>query len=226
MRNTTRVRAVGKRICLTALGFLVLAGAAGPAGADDPDPKKVIRQIGVMESIVDQVLIDSPYFLVHGGDNTRGLYIEDFGAVFTFDASLVGRNWIFDNFVLDLKNRFEIKTNDDGDKVIILKDADSREQVEELEKQKETEEEYDPETVFQNGKQEMMQTLLDYGETMTSLSNDQHVVIAAFLKGNEFFKERQISRLILKARMNDLRDFSAGRINEDTARSRILVEEY
>ena len=227
MKNTIRAGTRRKQIGCALLGLAFLAGSVtAPAGAADPDPKKVVRQIGVMESIIDQVLIDSPNFLVHGRDNARGLYVDDFGAIFTFDASLVGRGWIFDNFVFDLKNRFEVKTNEDGDKVIILKDPDSKKRAEELAKKKDDQQEYDPAAMFRDGKQEMIQTLLDYGETMTSLSDEQQIVIAAFLKGSDFFKERQISRLILKARMRDLRDFTAGRIDEGAVRSRIVVEEY
>ena len=72
----------------------------------------------------------------------------------------------------------------------------------------------------------MVQTMLDYGETMSSLRDGQWVVIAAFLKGADYFKERQISRLILKAKIDDLRDYSAGRLSESAARSRVLIEEY
>ena len=55
------------------------------------------------------------------------------------------------------------------------------------------------------GKQELIDALADYGETMTALRDDQWVAIAAFLGDDQYFKERQISRLVIKARARDLR---------------------
>ena len=68
--------------------------------------------------------------------------------------------------------------------------------------------------------------LLDYGETLTPLRDDQWVAVAAFLSRNKFFETSGISRLLIKARMSDLRDHGKGRITESEMRSRVVVEEY
>ena len=67
---------------------------------------------------------------------------------------------------------------------------------------------------------------VDYGETMSSLDDGQWLLIAAHLKGADYFKEMEISRLVLKAKMRDLREFAQGKISESTAASRVIVEEY
>jgi hypothetical protein len=189
-----------------------------------------------MEKIIDKVLIDSPNFLVHGGDNARGLYIDEFGAVFTFEASLVGKWFNYQGIFQRFSDRFEITTNENGDKVFILRSPDNgdkeKQEGKKGEKYKEGEalfgkkEGREDAEVYQDGKTEMIQTIIDYGETMSSLRNDQWVLIAAHLKGADYFNEMEISRLALKIKMQDLRDLGSGKISEDTAKSRVVVEEY
>ena len=191
--------------------------------------KKVTRQIGVMESILDEVLIDSPYFLVSGRENARGLYLEGFGAVFTFDASLVTSPFFgggFDIKILeDWAGKVEVDEDEDGNKIITIQKGDKKAEKkakEELKKEKK-----DPKVVYEEGKEEMKQTLLDYGETLTFLGDNEHVVIAAFMGKMDFWKDKdRPSRMILKARMKDLRDFTNGSLSENAAKGKILFEEY
>lgn len=214
------------------LGITLLVGISlGCAWADDTSvPDRTVRQIGVMEKIIDKVLIDSPNFLVHGGDNARGLYIDEFGAVFTFEASLVGKWYDFQGIYKKFTDRFEMTTNDDGDKVFILHSGDKDDKKAQGDKEDEVlvgkKEGREDAEVYEAGKQEMIQTLIDYGETMSSLRNDQWLLIAAHLKGADYFKEMEISRLALKIKMKDLRDFASGKMSEDTAKTRVVVEEY
>lgn len=226
MSNISNQCAKCKRPALVLLAVAFMAVVSfNTVCADDPSAsKKTMRQIGVMEKIIDQILIDSPNFLVSGGDNTRGLYIDQFGAVFGFEASLVSQWFDFGDIFSGLKDRISIDTNEDGDQVVTIRKfgKDGKEEEVVIEKEKgRTEEE-----IYNDGKEEMVQTMLDYGETMSSLRDGQWVVIAAFLKGADYFKERQISRLILKAKIDDLRAYSAGRLSESAARSRVLIEEY
>jgi hypothetical protein len=48
----------------------------------------------------------------------------------------------------------------------------------------------------------------------------------AHLRENDLFSDRRISRLIVRAKVRDLREFAAGRLTEADARNRIRVEEY
>ena len=232
--NTSRFRARLKQPNLVLLGIFTLVGltfgqaCAGESSVSD----KMVRQIGVMEKIIDKVLIDSPNFLVSGGDNARGLYIDEFGAVFTFEASLVNKMFNFKGLFEGLSDRVEVTTNEDGDKVVIIRKDDKEEEEGKKDKEDQAgriilkEEGREDAEVYEDGKKEMIQAILDYGETMSSLRNDQWLLIAAHLKGADYFKEMEISRLTLKAKMQDLRDFSTGKISEATAESRVVVEEY
>ena len=224
MTSMSKLCAMSKRPGLTILVITFFIGLSfSQVWADDPSAsKKTMRQIGVMEKIIDQILIDSPNFLVSGGDNTRGLYIDQFGAVFGFEASLVSQWFDFGDIFSGLKDRIDIDTNEDGDRIVTIKKGKGDKEEIFIEK----EEGRTQEEIYNEGKEEMVQTMLDYGETMGSLRDGQWVVIAAFLKGADYFKERQISRLILKAKIDDLRAYSAGKISESAAKSRVLIEEY
>lgn len=217
----------------TATLLLGVALFATPAAAGKSDNEKVMRQIGVMEKIIDKVLLDSPFLLVHSGDNTRGLFVDEFGAIFSFDASLTGRDFDLSKYFEAMPERFQIKTDEDGNQVIVIKKHE-----EELKKQADPESKKkgkkaseddafsDQATRYQGAKDELIQALLDYGETMSTLRNGQYIMIAAFMKQDEFMKANKISRLMIKAKMDDLRAFAQGDLTEDALRSRIAVDEY
>jgi hypothetical protein len=201
---------------------------AWPAAAPAQEVSaKALRQIGVMEKILDKVLLDSPNFLVHGSNNAHGLVIEPVGAIFTFDVSLVNQWFNLKDYLVNAPD-YEIQENEDGDQVIVLKskkkDKDKDEDAEnEDEKAKKP---LSAEILLEQGKAELVQTLLDYGETLTSLKNGQWIIIAAFVETEDFIPGQGVTRLIVKTKIDDLRSYSAGDITESVARSRVDVEMY
>jgi len=60
-----------------------------PAQAGETS-SRLERQIEVVERGIDDMLIDSPNFLVRGRGATQGIEDEDFGLLFLFQASLTG----------------------------------------------------------------------------------------------------------------------------------------
>ena len=83
----------------TALALACLVGFSTAAVAVDEPGRKMGRQISVFEQILDRVLIESPNFLINSRDNSRGMFVECFGAVFTFRASLVEKfDWDDDDW--------------------------------------------------------------------------------------------------------------------------------
>lgn len=214
--------------------MVLCATIIAPSLATAAAPGKVTRQIGVMEKIIDQVLIDSPNFLVMGGDNARGLYIEELGALFTFEASLTGG--MFNLRALgDLSNRFEMKTDEDGNQIFVIKKGEKEKRVKEKGEHRSSsdrgeadasDEGMDEAERYEKGKAELIDTVLDYGETLTTLKDGQSVVLAAFLSDSDLFKKKEISRLVIRAKIADLRAYAAGTLSESGAKSRIMVEEY
>ncbi|HET9232652.1 MAG TPA: hypothetical protein VFP10_00765, partial [Candidatus Eisenbacteria bacterium] len=78
---------------------------------------------------------------------------------------------------------------------------------------------------YEKSKTELKLTLMDYGETLTGLRDDQWVGIAAFFD-NDYFDERSTDTVIIKAKMSDLRAHSAGTVNDQQMASRVTIEEY
>ncbi len=253
MNQETNIVAPWKRHLLTALVIVVtLVGFAGLAFSAPPEGSvKIMRQVRIMEGIVDKVLLDSPNFLVHSGGNTHGLYIPEYGAIFTFEASLT--SGMFGIGKLDIKiPQFEIQTDENGDKTIVMKNMEKSKQYTKSKNGKDSAPEASADTdppeppdtpepptavsssgdekdsaeLYQKGKGELIQALLDYGETLTQLKSGQWIVIAAFLQNDSYFEKNKLSRLVVKAKIDDLRGFSDGSIEEKAMRSKIQVEEY
>ena len=219
--------------------------------ADAPVTRKTARQIDVMERIIDQVLVDSPNFLVQGRDNARGLYLEEFGVLFTFDASLVsdGGGDISKIFKKWDGKGFRIETDDDGDRVLVIPDFSSDENDKDADEgaDKDADEDTDGdvdkddakdlrtwrdrevsrgERLYKRGKAEIVDVLLDYGDTLTTLPGDSWVAIVAFLRDSNYFEKQKISKLILKAKLDDLRKYASDGITEEEMIKRIVEQEY
>ena len=243
---------------LLILGLCAGIGRAAreDASAKDTSVPKQQRQIGIMEGIIDQALIDSPNFRVMGRDNTRGIYLDEFGAIFTFEASLVGSPFDFsgafkvlnglttgkDGTVFWSNSDDSSGTSDssDQDKTRLAK-ARAKLKKEMASRQRDIEElrartlrpgsgdkdnEPDPATLYKQGKEELVQVLLDYGATLTTLRDDQSIALAGFLRDSRYFTENKLSKLVLKVKVGDLRAFSDGRLSEEQIRSRIQTSEY
>jgi hypothetical protein len=249
-RHRIREKVVGAAVALGFALAFVWGAAAGAGSSAIPDKTK--KQIRVMEGMLDSILLDSPNLLVAGSHVTHGVYLDEFGVVLAFEASLTGGGFDFGRSLKFLQN---IRVESDKDKTVIWHEKSEGDEEESPEAeahaeqdegsgegQKEkvivlrrggkggTEEgsekdaaESEKET-YGKGKQELIDALVDYGETLTSLRDDQWVAIAAFLKDNQYFSDQSISRLVIKARMRDLR--ASGQISREALLGRLVVEEY
>jgi hypothetical protein len=231
-RNETRRRAWLNWETLLVVVVLLLGLLSARAFAvDPPDSKKMARQMEVMEGIIDQVLVDSPNFLVYGRKNTYGLYVQDLGIIFTFSASLVQKKWKGEEFWS--WGGVEIE-EEDGQIILRRKDRKDRDEGEEEDEEGAEDEGRDfatkyrdhQERLYKQGKTELVDVLLDYGDTITTLKDDQWVGIVAFLRDSDFFLDNKISRLVLKAKIGDLRAYSAERINQEDMVKRMVIEEF
>ena len=215
--------------------FLVLASAvalgaltAAPALATEaPGSEKLQRQLELFEKMTNQMLLDSPNFLVSGRSAARALYIEEFGVVVSWNASLVEKGedgfkiWNWDNF----------KVERDGDRVIIVRPEGSGDKEDDeamvetykkwIDKQGERRAQ-----LYEAGKVEMVDLLMDYAEVLSRLDDSQWVMLAAFLGNNEFFEDNDLSRCTVKARMSDLRAYGAGDIDHAAMEKRLVIQEY
>jgi hypothetical protein len=221
---------------VVAAAWVIALAASSAWAVDKPESRKMARQMDVMEQILNEVLIDSPNFLVFGRDYTHALYLKDFGVIFTFEASLVGKDeddeFDFHKWGLD---GFRIETKD-GERVIVIGPDDPPDPPDPPETGQDEEEEdvrsweerrrSRHERLYRRGKTELVDVLLDYGDTLTTLKAGQRVAIVAKLVDSDYFEDRKISHLVLKAKVDDLRAFAAEKISEKEMVTRIVEEEY
>lgn len=223
------------------LGTAVIAAVAVGSftvaeGADSRTKDKLKKQIGVLERVIDEVLVDSPNFLVGSRRNTHGVYLEEFGVLLAFEASLISKDgeWGFNLGEWGKKFGRSFSFNEKDGKIIIdlqksddNDDEDSDEDdVEFDEKEWQEKHEQAQKELYEAGKTELTETLMDYGETLTTLADDQWVAIAAFLRDSDFFASNKISTLIIKAKVGDLRAYSQGNLSDRAIADRIVQEEY
>ncbi|HMB71403.1 MAG TPA: hypothetical protein VKU85_18995 [bacterium] len=229
MKRNAKTQGVRIGRTVTCVTALVALAAAQAAAVEPPPTRKMTRQIEVMERIIDQVLLDSPNFLIRSTPVVRGTYLPETGVLFTFDASLVEHDWDgieFKNWNFGKGFRVEER---DGKRVIIIDDEPDEDEIErEVEDSLEewrTKRRERTERVYVRGKTEMVDVLLDYGDTVT-LDSNQWVVIMGFLTDEDFIDRNRFSRLILKAKAGDLEGYASGKISEEEMVKRIVEAEY
>jgi len=229
--------------------LLVSAGLT-PAGAQEKKTK-VDRQIGVMEKVIDGMLVDSPNFLVAGKEVTEGFELEDYGAVFTFEASLTGpygfmsgsrsafNFWPFrgnKKHVVVLRDgddkKMEIKI--DGKKMIVKNggvwvDGDGEEHKlsddEDLKVFDEKSYREDQLKKYEAAKEELIKVLMDYGETLRALPAGQSVRIIARLDDLDLPEGKDVRKLTVRAKIDDLRAYGEERLSESAMRAKIEMKE-
>lgn len=210
-----------------------LCVGATSAGAGGEVTAKLKRKINVMEKIIDEVMKESPYLLIHTGDPAHGLYLDEFGVLFTVEASLVSEDFLDIDRLSFLNGLRDVRIESDGDRIIIIPDdEDTDEDDEETSDEGLTIEELrDRHNLrevqrYERGKEELIDTLIDYGEALTELRDDQWVALAAFLEGHDFFRTNEMSRLLMKVKMKDLRRIARDDLSLEEARRLVVVEEY
>lgn len=187
-----------------AAGVLMLAALAPAARAQGKGKEartSLQRQITIMEHVIDGLLVDTPYVLVHGSDNTRGLYLQGYGVIFSADASL--------DFPGDWNDKSLRKLLGRGNRA------------------EEGEEELDDEELLQARrlkgiKEELKGLLTEYGPTLRDLPDGERVGVALFLDGGIFDRNRTRGMLIEAGRA-DLRRFAGGEMDEKALDARIVV---
>ena len=222
-----RIRSARWIVGLGVLGF-VMAGLTSDATAS-PNARKLDRQISVLERVFDEMLIDSPNFLVRGRDNARGAYIEDHGLVLTFDTSLVNRGWNYDD---DGHWWGRWWRHDDDDRVIIIdKDDDWDDDEEDDDKDKSSRGSYyerelkRQERRYERGKTEIVETIMDFADVLGEVPSEEWLEVRVRLQGARYFYENDLRRLNMRVKMSDVRSYSDGSMSEEAFVKAIQTQE-
>ncbi len=218
-------RAVGALMALVVMiGWVGLDGA----GAQEPQ-KKLQREIGRMEDVISDMLIDSPYWLVSSGGPNQGIYLPGYGVAFSLDASLTSGKWSGNSW--SLLRGLGIRKH--GERVIVNWDDDDwDDEDDDAESDDDT---YDrwranrkkrDDRCYARGKEELREVLADAGGMLSQLQDDDWVVLAVSLDDHRYFRRNKLERLVMRAKMGDLRARDAGRITTEQLATRIVEEEY
>ncbi len=221
------------RLLVAAAALLACWSLTGWSDATAQDvPRKLEREIFLMEEIISDVLIDSPYWLVSSGGPNHGIYIDGFGVLFSLEASLTSGSFWHDDGGWSLLRKLGWRRH--SDRIIIDLDDDD-EYWDDEDYDDEDEDAYDryrsrrkerDERCYERGRGELREVLADTGDILSELNDQDYVAIAAFLEDHRYFRRNKLSRLFMKVKMGDLRAYHDDHISLEELESRIVVEEY
>jgi hypothetical protein len=218
-----------------AAGCLALAGTASAQNTAQMPPK-LKKQISVMEKVIDEMLVDSKNLLVASHEPTRGVYLPEFGVLFTLEAQILSPDrgeWWKGNFKWG--NNVKIESDKHGNYTIVnLNDDDEDDDSNKGDKDKTKDQKTltrkeilkDREMRYENGKKEIKSALTEYGYTLTGLRDDQWVAIVAYIDDDDIFGEDEGETVLMRAKVSDLRAHDGGRLSDDQMASRVSIEEY
>lgn len=196
------------------MGLSLLSLLSVDASADPPDPK-ARREIRIIERDLDDLLIDSPNWLVPGRDNARGYYVPGHGLILSFEASLVSRGYRGGDW------RWLTHWDDDDWDEDDDEDDDDEDDRKDRRTRRGREEEREARR-YERGKEELREFLADYGDELSFLNSGENVELVAYLGDSDLFWEKDLTRLIMRVSATDLKSG----LSEDAAATRIVVEEY
>jgi len=191
-------------------------------GAVDADQKEKIQQdVEILESVLDQLIInDSPY-LFSGADQVKGIYLDGFGIMFDFESSgllsltdMIGRS-------IRALPRIRFSSDDDNQLTISV-------YADEKDKQKTIDEKAEIEKSLKKTENLIYEFYFDYASTVKSLSANDRICInirnsEGFLV-DEFGDLEVPSQLRACAKVSDLINYRRGKTNETKMRSQIPIE--
>jgi hypothetical protein len=212
-----------------ALACSLMLGSKASANDEDRPTRKMERQIAAFERMVDEALVDSPNLLVPSRNEARGMYMDGYGLIVSFECSLVGSDMSFDHD----RSWWSGWWGDDDDRVIVI-DNDWDDEIDEedldeddrkaLKKWREKSLSRQ-EKRYTRGKAELVDALIDHAEILSSLKSDDWVELQGSLRGAPYFRKNDLHRLVLRAKMADLRAFSDGKLTEDAMIQKIQTKE-
>lgn len=214
-------------------GLLILIGAATVTRTKAGEPvgwDSMKRDVERLEEDLDDLLLDSPNFLVSGRDDAHGIYIDEVGLILTFDASLVGsnwngsRSWSWNGFEMHrghvvIRDLGDLDDEEDEDRDRSDRDRSDRESRRDRDRSRESRR-------FERGKEELVDFMIDSKDMVGDLRGDQWLMVVACMRDSRYLDREEISRVVVKARVADLKAHDSGGLSAEALRGKITIEEY
>ncbi len=198
---------------------LALANQVTVAEAQNVD-RKIAKQISIMEKIIDEAMVESKYALVQSTHPTHGIYLEGYGPVFSIEIGLVDSEWWWDNHSI-FKGDISVMTDEDedGDKVITIRRGKGKKTEEESRKV------LDDNAKYKKVKEELVEVIRDYGDTIARAKPNEYFTIFASPRSTSW-GDNDFHRLVVRAKMQDISDYNAGKLNAGQFQDRVEIVEY
>lgn len=238
MKREGRVRGWSFVAVVAGLSLFAASLVAGPALAGEVS-NKLEKRIDLLEDVLSDLLIDSPYWLVSAGAPAQGVYLEGFGVLLSFEGSLTsGSGWnLGDRRWSVFRKLGDVLVWDSDDDRRWRSDDEDEDEYEEQEEQKDRKDDLDDETwkarharragrCYERAKEELRELLMDSGDLVSELRDDEWIAIAADLEDHAYFRKQKLSALIVKARAGDVRAVDAKQLSEEQFLQRIVEQEY
>lgn len=214
---------------LTALlGLLFVAMARGEEG-----PGRLDRKVRVMERVLQEVLVQSKHVRVGMSGDTTGIVLDDYGAVFTFHGELGGELEHTPDMAALLRRIEETEDEEEPEDPAAAAAAATKRGSSLAQAKKDLQAKRSSELAAL--REELVDTLIDYGPTLSELGDDRWVVVAGVLDGGIFSEigghiftspgGGEEVRLLLKARIRDLRQVAAGTLTRQAMAAKVVVQE-
>jgi hypothetical protein len=169
------------------------------------------------------MMLDSPNFLVQRGRNAHGVYLPDYGLILTFNAAINADDSYVEilgdgddsHVVIRSGDRWHHHGNQTVLRLLGLNVGSHRHHGDAD----------DPLELYQEGKAELVEMLLDQAGALSALPAGQWVVVSGSVDDETLRAEKKITRLVLRVRTDDLKAYADRKLSDEEATARIQVEE-
>jgi hypothetical protein len=210
-------------IMLVTLVWLVFAAVA--RGDDRSD--RLDKKVRVMEKVLDEVLGQSKHVRVGMSNEATGLIVDDYGAIFLFRGEIGADIERMPGVAALLRSMEEMSEHEEEEEG----EASSAPEKGKPPKQKSLDELRKEFEAKRNGelaglREELVDTVLDYGPTLAELGEDRWVMVVGVLDGgifSEYAPGGGRNTMVVKAKVSDLRQFAAGTLSRQAASTKVVV---
>ncbi len=210
-----------KRLGIAGITFLMAGIFALDAGDCLAANKKIGKQISIMEKVIDEAMVESQNALVRSTHPTHGAYLEGYGPVFALELGLVDADfWSRGSIWSHLGGDITIETDDgDGEKVITIRSGKNK-----SDKKKKQDRYVEDEEKYAKVKEELIEVIRDYGDTIAKAQPDEWFTIFASPL-NQSWGDHDFNRLVIRVKMKAITDYNKDSISESDFAKKVQIIE-
>ncbi len=208
-----------------AILIVLLMASSAVLAKGDRASMKLQKQISIMEKIIDEAMVESENALVKSTHPTRGVYLEGYGPVFALEVGLVDERFKWDKLskLLDFGDGYSVvkeEKEEDGETIITIRKKKGGEDDDDVVDEKGV----SKEDRWKLVKEELVEVIRDYGDTIARAKPDEWFTIFATPLSGSWDSEKT-DRLVVRVQMKDITDYNSGKIDERNFEKKVQVRE-